>query len=169
MVRGHEGVLSWHAGDGESDGWRPDLIVGYMGKRSNAADALLRLGRQCMHKRGKKVLQAAQLGMRMPGVYAGLKAQRGYAPDQTIFNTVSQEGDACKVTEGQPEGERLFENLREGDGLSVGWGAPGNSVLKGRREGKEGPSGAIAMPRGVEVHKFPLLRKTSQGLSMPTK
>lgn len=39
----------------ESDGWRPDLIVGYMGKRSNAADALLRLGRQCMHKRERKV------------------------------------------------------------------------------------------------------------------
>lgn len=89
------------AGDGESDGWRPDLIVGYKGKRSKYCRRSLTTKVDSVCTKGKeKFLQAAQLDMRMPGVYADLKARRGYAQDQKIFNTVSQEGDACKVTEG---------------------------------------------------------------------
>lgn len=37
------------------------------------------------------------------------RREEGYAPDQTIFNTVSQEGDACKVTEGQQEREVVLK------------------------------------------------------------
>lgn len=94
----------------QMDGWRPDLIVGYMGKRSNAADALLRLGRQCMHKRERK--KFCKLHSLICGCREYMQASRrdgGYAPDQTIFNTVSQEGDACKVTEGQQEGEVVLK------------------------------------------------------------
>lgn len=59
-----------------------DLIVGYMAKRSNAADASRLVDTVCT--KGKKGLQAAQLDMRVLDVYAGFDL-RGYAPGQTTL------------------------------------------------------------------------------------
>lgn len=71
MVRGHEGVLSWHTDEGIK--WRPDVIVGYMAKEA-MLQTLLRLVDGVCTKGKKKFLQAAQLDMRVQEVYAGLKA-----------------------------------------------------------------------------------------------
>lgn len=100
-MRCHEGVLSWHADEGIRR--RPDLIFGYMAKEAMLQTLYDWVDGVCTKE--KKVLQAAQLDMRAQEVYAGPQEVTGYAPGQTTFNTVSQEGDACKVTEGAAEGE----------------------------------------------------------------
>lgn len=69
MVCGHEGVLSWHAGEGTR--WRPELMVWVYGKRSNAADALRLVDWLYAQKGKKKFCELHNLNMWAPEVYGG--------------------------------------------------------------------------------------------------
>lgn len=72
MVRGHEGVLSWHTDEGIK--WRPELIVGYMAKEA-MLQTLLRLVDGVCTKGEKSFCKLHNLlDMRVQEVYAGLKA-----------------------------------------------------------------------------------------------